>query len=74
MDPNGGKVKRLTDIKVDLLLSGLSPTEWSARLERLSTLVPQVAHLLGSNAPTSPLLSRGACLCLPQSGGADSRF
>jgi Tol biopolymer transport system component len=30
MDPSGGKVKRLTHTKVDPLLSGLSPTEWSA--------------------------------------------
>jgi Tol biopolymer transport system component len=35
MNPNGGKVKRLTRTKVDPLLSGLSPTEWSANGKRL---------------------------------------
>jgi len=35
MDPSGGKVKRLTHTKVDPLLSGLSPTEWSANGRQL---------------------------------------
>lgn len=35
MDPSGAKVKRLTHTKVDPLLSGLSPTEWSASGKRL---------------------------------------
>lgn len=35
MDPDGSKVKRLTHTKVDPLLSGLSPTEWSANGKRL---------------------------------------
>lgn len=35
MDPSGAKVKRLTHTKVDPLLSGLSPTEWSASGDRL---------------------------------------
>jgi Tol biopolymer transport system component len=35
MDPDGGRVKRLTNTKVDPLLSGLSPTEWSANGNRL---------------------------------------
>jgi Tol biopolymer transport system component len=37
MDPDGGKVKRLTHTKVAPLLSGLSPTEWSANGNRLLT-------------------------------------
>jgi len=37
MNPSGGKVKRLTNTKVDPLLSGLSPTEWSANGSRLLT-------------------------------------
>lgn len=37
MDPNGTKVKRLTHTKVGPLLSGLSPTEWSANGRRLLT-------------------------------------
>lgn len=37
IDPDGGKVKRLTNTKVDPLLSGLSPTEWSANGNRLLT-------------------------------------
>lgn len=35
MDPNGARVKRLTHTKVEPLLSGLSPTEWSAGGNRL---------------------------------------
>lgn len=35
MNPDGTKVKRLTHTKVDPLLSGLSPTEWSANGNRL---------------------------------------
>ncbi len=35
MDPDGSKVKRLTRTRVDPLLSGLSPTEWSANGKRL---------------------------------------
>lgn len=35
MGPGGGRVKRLTHTKVDPLLSGLSPTEWSANGRRL---------------------------------------
>jgi Tol biopolymer transport system component len=35
MDPNGKGVKRLTKTKVEPLLSGLSPTEWSANGNRL---------------------------------------
>jgi Tol biopolymer transport system component len=35
MNPNGTQVKRLTHTKVDPLLSGLSPTEWSANGNRL---------------------------------------
>jgi Tol biopolymer transport system component len=35
INPNGGKVKRLTNTKVDPLLSGLSPTEWSASGKQL---------------------------------------
>jgi Tol biopolymer transport system component len=35
MSPNGKGVKRLTHTKVALLLSGLSPTEWSANGSRL---------------------------------------
>jgi dipeptidyl aminopeptidase/acylaminoacyl peptidase len=35
MDPDGAKVKRLTHTKVDPLLSGLSPTEWSSNGDRL---------------------------------------
>ncbi len=35
MDPNGKRVKRLTHTKVEPLLSGLSPTEWSANGKRL---------------------------------------
>jgi Tol biopolymer transport system component len=37
IDPDGSKVKRLTHTKVDPLLSGLSPTEWSANGSRLLT-------------------------------------
>jgi Tol biopolymer transport system component len=37
MDPNGKGVKRLTKTKVEPLLSGLSPTEWSASGNRLLT-------------------------------------
>jgi len=37
MNPKGDKVKRLTHTKVDPLLSGLSPTEWSANGNRLLT-------------------------------------
>jgi Tol biopolymer transport system component len=37
MDPDGAKVKRLTRTKVEPLLSGLSPTEWSANGNRLLT-------------------------------------
>ncbi|MDX6608775.1 MAG: Dipeptidyl peptidase N-terminal region [Solirubrobacterales bacterium] len=37
MNPNGSKVERLTHTKVDPLLSGLSPTEWSANGSRLLT-------------------------------------
>lgn len=35
MNPEGKRVKRLTHTKVDPLLSGLSPTEWSANGKRL---------------------------------------
>jgi len=35
MNPNGKQVKRLTHTKVEPLLSGLSPTEWSANGNRL---------------------------------------
>jgi Tol biopolymer transport system component len=35
MNPDGKQVKRLTHTKVDPLLSGLSPTEWSANGNRL---------------------------------------
>jgi Tol biopolymer transport system component len=35
MNPNGARVKRLTHTKVAPLLSGLSPTEWSANGKRL---------------------------------------
>jgi len=35
MSPNGKQVKRLTNTKVEPLLSGLSPTEWSANGSRL---------------------------------------
>jgi Tol biopolymer transport system component len=35
MNPNGKSVKRLTHTKVEPLLSGLSPTEWSANGKRL---------------------------------------
>lgn len=35
MNPNGAKVKRLTHTKVAPLLSGLSPTEWSASGKQL---------------------------------------
>ena len=35
MKPDGSEVKRLTHTKVDPLLSGLSPTEWSANGRRL---------------------------------------
>jgi Tol biopolymer transport system component len=35
MNPNGQQVKRLTKTKVEPLLSGLSPTEWSASGNRL---------------------------------------
>jgi Tol biopolymer transport system component len=35
IDPDGGKGKRLTHTKVDPLLSGLSPTEWSGNGKRL---------------------------------------
>jgi Tol biopolymer transport system component len=37
MKPDGSGVKRLTHTKVDPLLSGLSPTEWSANGRRLLT-------------------------------------
>lgn len=37
MNPNGKAVKRLTKTKVDPLLSGLSPTGWSANGNRLLT-------------------------------------
>jgi Tol biopolymer transport system component len=37
MNPDGGGVKRLTNTKVAPLLSGLSPTEWSANGSRLLT-------------------------------------
>ena len=35
MNPDGSGVKRLTHTKVEPLLSGLSPTEWSANGNRL---------------------------------------
>jgi Tol biopolymer transport system component len=35
MNPRGKQIKRLTNTKVDPLLSGLSPTEWSANGSRL---------------------------------------
>ena len=35
MSPSGGQVKRLTHTKVDPLLQGLSPTDWSANGKRL---------------------------------------
>jgi Tol biopolymer transport system component len=35
MNESGGQVKRLTHTKVDPLLSGLSPTQWSANGKRL---------------------------------------
>jgi len=35
MRPNGGRVRRLTHTRVDPLLSGLSPTQWSADGSRL---------------------------------------
>lgn len=35
INPEGGQVKRLTHTKVEPLLSGLSPTEWSANGRRL---------------------------------------
>jgi Tol biopolymer transport system component len=35
MNSSGGQVKRLTHTKVDPLLSGLSPTQWSARGNQL---------------------------------------
>lgn len=35
MNPSGGQVKRLTHTKVDPLLQGLYPTEWSANGKRL---------------------------------------
>jgi Tol biopolymer transport system component len=35
MNPGGKQVKRLTNTKVEPLLSGLSPTEWSANGKRL---------------------------------------
>lgn len=35
MNPDGGKVKRLTHTKVDPLLQGLTPTEWSSSGKRL---------------------------------------
>jgi Tol biopolymer transport system component len=37
INPNGKQVKRLTNTKVEPLLSGLSPTEWSASGNRLLT-------------------------------------
>jgi len=37
IDRNGKQVKRLTNTKVDPLLSGLSPTEWSASGKQLLT-------------------------------------
>jgi Tol biopolymer transport system component len=37
INPNGRQVKRLTKTKVEPLLSGLSPTEWSANGSRLLT-------------------------------------
>jgi Tol biopolymer transport system component len=37
MNGSGGQVKRLTHTKVDPLLSGLSPTQWSADGKRLLT-------------------------------------
>jgi Tol biopolymer transport system component len=37
INPNGKQVKRLTKTKVEPLLSGLSPTEWSANGNRLLT-------------------------------------
>jgi Tol biopolymer transport system component len=37
INPNGTQVKRLTHTKVGPLLSGLSPTEWSANGKRLLT-------------------------------------
>jgi hypothetical protein len=37
MNPDGSGVKRLTHTKVDPLLQGLSPTEWSANGRRLLT-------------------------------------
>jgi len=37
MNETGGQVKRLTHTKVDPLLSGLSPTQWSADGKRLLT-------------------------------------
>lgn len=37
INPNGKQVKRLTNTKVEPLLSGLSPTEWSAGGNRLLT-------------------------------------
>lgn len=37
INPNGRQVKRLTNTKVEPLLSGLSPTEWSANGNRLLT-------------------------------------
>ena len=35
MNPSGGQVRRLTQTKVEPLLSGLSPTQWSADGKRL---------------------------------------
>jgi Tol biopolymer transport system component len=35
IDPDGGKVKRLTHSKVEPLLQGLTPTEWSSNGKRL---------------------------------------
>ncbi|MEX2107724.1 MAG: hypothetical protein WD827_02410 [Solirubrobacterales bacterium] len=37
MNESGGQVKRLTNTKVDPLLTGLSPTQWSANGNRLLT-------------------------------------
>ncbi|HEV7399846.1 MAG TPA: hypothetical protein VGN84_06205 [Solirubrobacterales bacterium] len=37
INPNGKRVKRLTNTKVEPLLSGLSPTEWSASGNQLLT-------------------------------------
>jgi Tol biopolymer transport system component len=37
MNPSGGSVKRLTHTKVDPLVQGLSPTQWSADGSRLLT-------------------------------------